>query len=252
MKTMSERGLKPASVLAANRPHGDRLRYMGGCRCDPCRAANAAYERSRIEARKNGDWNGLVPAMAARRHLDKLSSQNVGRRSVAAATDIAETVLVKIMSGERKKIRARTERLILGVTTDAAADHALVDAAPSWKLIQELLDAGFTKTCIAHSLGAKTHALQLSKGQITVRHAADVKRLHQRLMASDEILVSAERTRNLIAQLRREWTPAARIAEALGNDAVLERGEVKIKSLIPRRVERVVVSLHQRLMGEAA
>jgi len=51
-------------------PCGTRAKYMGArCRCMLCRAANSRYETGRLAARKNGDWNGLVPADRARRHL---------------------------------------------------------------------------------------------------------------------------------------------------------------------------------------
>lgn len=64
---LPSRGLKPAAELAKVRPHGTRLKYVGGCRCDACRSANSAYERDRQLARKHGDWNGLASARRARR-----------------------------------------------------------------------------------------------------------------------------------------------------------------------------------------
>lgn len=250
--TLAGRGLKPVQQLAADKPHGSRLRYMAGCRCDLCRSANAAYERDRIEARKNGDWNGIVPACHARRHLNRLSRLGVGRRTVADVTDIAETILAEIRSGKRKNIRARTERLILAVTAESAADRALIPATKTWALLNELIAAGYTRGHIALALGAKTPALQISKHQVTVRHAADVARLHRRLMASDEVLVDAANARRLIAELRHEWTPAARIVEAIGMTAGVEDGEVKLPPRIPRRIEKAVIAFHAKTMGDEA
>ena len=250
--TIAERGLRPAAELAANKPHGDRMRYMGGCRCDLCRKANSEYERQRQIARKDGDWNGIVPASRARRHLNRLSRLGVGRRAVADATDIGETILSEVRSGKRRNIRARTEWLILAVTPEAAADHALVSAAHSWKLINLLLGAGFTRGYIAQQLGNKRAALQLSEHQVTVRHAADIERLYKRLIVSDEALVDAEQDRRLIRELRNEWIPAARIVEALGPEALLEGQEVRLRRRITRRLEKAVVELHARMMGEPA
>lgn len=250
--TIAERGLKPASELAANKPHGDRMRYMGGCRCDLCRKANSEYERRRQQARKDGDWNGVVPASRARQHLNRLSRLGVGRRSVAAATDISETILFEIRSGARRNIRARTERLILAVTPEVAADHALVSAAHSWKLINLLLGAGFTRGYIAQQLGNKRPALQLGEHQITVRHAADIERLYQRLIVSDEALVDAEPARRLIRELREEWMSATRIVETLGPEAAIEGNEVRLRPRISKRLEKAVVELHARIMGEPA
>lgn len=180
---LTVRGLKPAAVLAANRPHGDRLRYMGGCRCDECRQANTDYERSRKKARAAGDWNGIVSAGKARAHLAKLSKRNVGRRAVGDVTDISDTVLSNIISGRKRCIRARTERLILAVTTEVAANHALIPAAKTWALINELIGNGYTKAALANMLGKEMPALQLGKEQVLVRTAHAVRKLHQRLAA---------------------------------------------------------------------
>lgn len=179
---LAARGLKPVALLAANREHGDRLRYMAGCRCDMCRRANTDYEKARAIARKSGDWNGNVSARKARKHLLELSRQGVGRRAVQAVTDIADSILSGIRSGEKKKIRARTERLILAVTKEQAADRALIPAGPTWELIYKLLDKGYTKTWIAAALGSEsqTPALQLNDEQVTVRNAYEVRKLFER------------------------------------------------------------------------
>lgn len=180
---LSERGLKPASELATKREHGDRLRYIAGCRCDECRRANTAYERERAAARKVGDWNGIVSATNARKHMLKLSEQGVGRRAVQAVTDIADTVLSEIRSGKKKNIRARTERLILAVTKEMASDHALIPAEPSLKLINKLLSKGCTKTQLAALLEYETHALQFNFKQITVINAFNIRKLYARCEA---------------------------------------------------------------------
>ena len=181
MMDMAQRGLRPASELGRQRDHGDRLRYMGGCRCDLCRAANSRYECERVRLRKAGDWNGIVPATKARAHLKKLSRQGVGRRAVQAATDIADSILLKIRNGERRQIRARTERKILAVNKAVAGDRSLVSAAATWRLINDLLAEGYTKTFIARRMGYKSHALQVGKERCTVRMAADIQKIHREL-----------------------------------------------------------------------
>jgi len=173
--------LRPASELAASRPHGDRLKYVGGCRCAECRAANAAYERMRQHARKAGDWNGIVPAVRARRHLLMLSLRGIGRLAVAAATDLSRTNLAKIRAGRRHNIRARTERKILLVTTAARSDGSLVPSAMLWRRLGELLNEGYTKSFLARELGYVGPALQFSRGKVTARNDADVERLHRKL-----------------------------------------------------------------------
>jgi hypothetical protein len=243
---LATRGLKPAAQLAAGRPHGDRLRYIAGCRCGECRGANAAYERARIDARKAGDWNGIVPADRARAHLLDLAEKGVGRRAVEAATDIANSILFSIRSGKRTQIRARTERLILAVSIEQASDRALIDAKPTWKLIHELQRAGFTKTAIAAGLGMERPALQLGRRRVTVRNAAAVARLHARLMDSDEALVPAAPTWALIRELREECFTDLRIARAIGfEDGRLAIGKVRVPRGLARRVEAAHRSLMQ-------
>jgi hypothetical protein len=177
---LSSRGLRPVAELGADRPHGHRLRYLAGCRCFHCRRANSDYERERQAARAAGDWNGIVDAAAARRHIRALSRQGVGRRIVAAVSDVALTVIQDVRSGKKRQIRARTERRILAVTPACRGDAALVSAAETWKRIEWLLEEGFTKARIAQELGAKTPALQIRRDKVTARTAAKVAALWRR------------------------------------------------------------------------
>ncbi len=243
---LAQRGLKPASELAANRPHGDRLRYIAGCRCDLCRKANSTYERERQKARAAGDWNGIVDAGKARQHLMNLSQQGVGRRAVAAASDVAETVLMDIRSGTKTRIRARTERQILAVTPEMASDHALVDAGPTWKLVRELLKAGFTKARLSAEMGTNGRALQLAKDQVTVRNAARMVAVHARLMASDEALVPAGPSLRRLKALREEEFTERQLARWLD----LPDGEYVIpQRRLTRGLEKRIIDLYDRLMN---
>jgi hypothetical protein len=203
-------GLRPVAELAAARQHGDRLRYMAGCRCTECRRANTEYEKTRARARKAGDWNGLVAAEGARLHLLQLSKANVGRDQVSDAAGVSVTIVAKIAAGTRKKIRARTEKSILAVTVAAAADGALVDAGPTWKLLDDLLSCGYSKAQLARELGYKVPALQFKRTQCTVRNAYEVQQLHARLRC-----VPAKPTLALIAELREEGFRQDRIESML-------------------------------------
>lgn len=193
------RGLRPAAELARDRPCGDRLRYIAGCRCSECRRANTAYEKARAAARKAGDWNGIVDAARARAHLAALSMQGVGRRTVCDVSGVADSVLTEIIAGRKTRIRARTERAIVAVTTQAAADRALVSATETWCLIDELVNHGYTKTELATALGYKTRALQFKRQHVTVRSAFEVRKLYDRLK-----LIDARKTLDLLNELREE------------------------------------------------
>ena len=176
-------------ILAAKREHGDRFRYIAGCRCDDCRHANATYESSRRQARKEGDWNGLVSTVKARKHLLKLAKQGVGRCAVEATTDISSSILCDIRYGKKSKIRARTERKILAVTSDMVSEHALVSANSTWALINKIIENGYTKTQIAQLLGYRSKnnmpALRIGKRMVTARTALSIIRLYKKLKERD-------------------------------------------------------------------
>ncbi len=174
--------LPSAGELAEGKPHGTRIRYMGGCRCVPCRAANSRYECERQAARRAGDWNGLVPAGRALRHIRSLSRAGVGRRSVAAACDVAETVICEIRAGRKTRIRARTERRILSVTRAAVGGGAVIDARHTWVRIRRLLREGFTKAELARRLGYGSPALQINPSKVTARNAVRVRRFYNLIM----------------------------------------------------------------------
>jgi hypothetical protein len=243
---LAARGLKPIHELAADRAHGDRLRYIAGCRCFDCRRANSAYEATRQKARAAGDWNGLVDAEKARAHLKQLSEQGVGRRSVAAASDVADSVLSEIIAGRKLKVRALTERKILAVTRAAAGDGALVPGKQTWKRINELLRDGYTKAELALRLGAKTPNLQLKKDFVTVRSAHLVERLYDELRST-----SAKRTLAVLEKLREEgYTTrqieehAAALASSQGAEPPsLEAKNGRIAARTAALVERLYVQL---------
>lgn len=128
-------------------------------------------------------WNGLVSTLPVRRHLEKLSKQGVGYKTVADAADVGHTTLAGVMSGRRKRIRALAAKRVRAVTVDAIADHGLVDAADTWKLIDELItQEWFTKAELARRLGMKTPALQIRKARILAKTAQRVRALYRRVM----------------------------------------------------------------------
>lgn len=179
--------LAPVSVLAERHDHGTRIRYMGGCRCLPCRASNSRYETYRAALRREGFGNGIVPARRARNHLLRLSRAGVGRRTIADASGVSETVLQGIRSGRRRNCRAETERAVLAVTPNAARPGAYIDAARTWKRIDAILARGGRKAWIAGALGRKRLALQLGRARITKRNADAIDALYRRVVLGREV-----------------------------------------------------------------
>lgn len=224
--------------------HGSRARYVTGCRCSPCRAANVrAYHQRQARAREaaeqlgpapaiaapqvwtapdgskrtrlyaracpgiNGQpcparshlrkdsgpvcarcrdrlvWNGLVSAEAARTHLLWLSRRGVGRRAVAAASDVSPTILMEIRNGTKRQLRADTERRILAVDRDCVSDHALVSASRAWRQLRRLIADGYPARRLVRFLGMKGQGLQFGRVKMTARNVRRIDRLYRELLA---------------------------------------------------------------------
>lgn len=175
--------LRSARELSANKPHGTRMKYLGGCRCVPCRAANSRYSCWREAENREGRAAGLVSAKRARRHIFKLAERGIGYKSVARDARVGKSIVFEIRSGERQRIRASTERKILYVGDSAAQAATVIPATATWKKIAKLLEEGFTKGSLAERLGYKNRAIQFDRDVITARNARKVDRLYRTLMA---------------------------------------------------------------------
>lgn len=127
-------------------------------------------------------WDGLVPPDKARKHLLRLRAAGVGYRAVAAASDLATSLVSQILSGG-DRIRASTERRVLAVDEAAVADHALVDARAMNATIAELRGRGFTLRQLGELLGYKENSvLQLgARDRATAITVKKVERLLRRV-----------------------------------------------------------------------
>jgi len=175
--------LPSAFKLGAEKPHGTRLRYMSGCKCLLCRAANSRYECERAAARRAGQWNGLVSASVAKRHIRKLSRAGIGRRSISASCDVGMTTIQEIKTGRKLQIRKATEAAILRVDKDAISGGSIIQAKRAWKLIDRLLREGFSKAELARRLGLNSPAIQFRKDRITARSAMRIERFYNRIIS---------------------------------------------------------------------
>lgn len=179
---MRPRDLRSAAHLAERKPHGTRGKYLGGCRCIPCRAANSRYSVERDRLVRAGLGNPIVSADAARRHILGLAARGIGYKAVAAAADVPTSIVFGIRAGKRPNVRRQSEQRILAVTIEAVSDAAIVSAAPAWRMIRELLDEGFTKKELARRLGYQTGALQLGRDRMLARNASRVERFYRQMM----------------------------------------------------------------------
>jgi predicted transcriptional regulator len=150
----------------------------------PCRAANARYEGWRVHARKEGDWNGVIPAGRARRHLKLLSRVGIGRRTVAEISGVPQSLVHQIKTGRRRRIRARTERRLFLVTSKAMNEARLVNADSTWRMIGRLSEEGFSKAEIARRLGLRSPCLQIRRARVRAHTAVRLERFYRRIMVA--------------------------------------------------------------------
>ncbi|HEV2071083.1 MAG TPA: hypothetical protein VGR26_14935 [Acidimicrobiales bacterium] len=179
------------AVIESHRPHGTYVKYVvERCKCDDCREANRLYELKRRRAMSRPDelWLPYVPAGRARRHVQALSAAGVGHKTVAKVSGVAHGTIAKLIYGDPKRnmgpsrrIRPETERRLLAVTPENAADCARVPAGPTWELLNDLIGRGFTKGWLAQELGNKSPALQIKRTEVYGRTARAVAALHKRL-----------------------------------------------------------------------
>lgn len=152
-------------VLGQPCPDRAYLRKDSGGACSVCRAKLI----------------GQIPAEPVRKHLAKLSRQGIGYKSVAAASDVGETVLMRVMHG-KATIRGDLAYRVLQVDKTAASDRSVISAKATWKMINELIEYGMTKTEIASQLGFKGHALQIRKDRVLAKTEHRVKKLYDSIM----------------------------------------------------------------------
>jgi hypothetical protein len=175
----------------SKRPHGDARRYWAGCRCDDCRAAmRAARQQQRVEVRKGQRLrNAIVPADRARAHILALSVAGVGTPSIAAVSDIAQSVVERVRTGAQRNLRENTERALLAVTEAAVADGTHIPSGPSKALLSELREEGYSERDLLRMLGYQGKQLKI-KRLITVRNADRIARLHRALTSEALVPVS--------------------------------------------------------------
>ena len=171
-------------VTGAMPAHGTRARYKRGCACLQCKAANSRYVCDRDRARKEGDTRELVPAEKARQHIHALGRAGVGYKLVAEESRVSRTIIGLIRRGVRKQIRAHTERAILAVTQKCDRfDRSLVPGGPTWKILDKLIDRGYSRTQLAKWMGskAKVPSLQLRRDFVTAKSAANVRKMYEKV-----------------------------------------------------------------------
>lgn len=176
----------------SHRPHGSYVKYVvERCKCEPCKAANRAYEKRRVRAMARPDevWLPYVPAGRARRHVQQLMEQGIGPKSLAGLSGVPHGAISKLIYGDykgrgpSKRIRPETEAKLLAVTVDQAAGAQKVDATPTWALLDDLIARGYPKAWLAKRIlrNPSAMSLQISRNKVRASTARRVEALHRLL-----------------------------------------------------------------------
>lgn len=184
------------------REHGTHAKYaLEQCRCELCRQAQREYNRRRVRAIARPDeiWCPYVDAGPVREHVQWLRSCGIGLKSLAKLAGVPHGTLSKLMYGDparhmppSRRVRPATARKVLAVMPNHAAGAQRVPAAPTWRLLDELIALGWSRGELARRLGHQGPGLQINRTRVLASTARQVEQLHAEL---SQIRVIPKKTR---------------------------------------------------------
>lgn len=172
MTRLSAAGPKPLP------PHGtlSRCKYHK-CRCQECRDAYNAYQRTRYRKIGYGTWQPLVDAEPARQHL--LSLKNAGFSIDVIAASLGQwpptlnAIVYPVGGATRQRIKRELATTILAATPDTLAP-AMLPAIGSARRIYALIAQGWTTGYIAQQIGVRQPRVsEIARQQLVTRTVAD-------------------------------------------------------------------------------
>lgn len=131
------------------REHGTRPRYRSGCRCGPCRYAQADGRRA---ARPLGD------AAVVKEHVRVLAAAGIGQRRLAALAGISARTLGRLLYEGGRPLADTVDKIL---AVQPGADPALrgVPALGTVRRLRALRTLGWTNTSLAPRLGVDPDAV---------------------------------------------------------------------------------------------
>lgn len=163
--------------------HGTGKGVAANCPCEKCLEARRAYDRERL-ARRRDIPGGVAPGPAAA-HLRRLidGGAKVGPAAIVSGVPLGTVKLV--LAGNAVAITPDHHRALLALTVEAclsaptragtrgrvaALGNDLVDAAPMWAIIDDLVGRGFGMLWISRELGY-ANGMQFRKDRVQRRIA---------------------------------------------------------------------------------
>ena len=172
-----------AEVTACANP--SRGKYVSGCRCDACRAANRAYERS---TRLYGFESSFVDAEPVREHIGRLLAKGYTKREICRVAGVSRTTMANITQKHHRtgkpveKVNAEAASRIMAVDGRRRLRAAqLVPAMYIRRRLEELTGAGVSVASISRATGINRQQLDRVLHRKTVRVTA--KTMHAWVMA---------------------------------------------------------------------
>lgn len=137
--------------------HGTRAAYVRGCRCLPCRAANAAYAAHRQRMTAYGrPATDMVDAEPVRAHVHRLMAAGMGRRTIMAKSQTSSGQMSKLLGHGKhpgtRRMHADTARRLLDVRLELAPSTP-VDATGTLRRLRALVAVGWPQSELAWRLG---------------------------------------------------------------------------------------------------
>ncbi|MFF7411582.1 hypothetical protein [Streptomyces lydicus] len=140
------------TYLSPSPPHGERARYLRGCRCTKCVDANKRYcKRYQYERHTRGPRRVDATAVTAEvQRLAKTWSHN----QIAAASGCSGRVIFNLIHGQLKNVSRTSERRLLRAHMALAHQPgaALVDAEGTTRRGRALVAFGYDRTYLAGTL----------------------------------------------------------------------------------------------------
>jgi len=127
----------------------------------------------------------LIPVEPVVRHIRWLQDLGIGVKTIGKTSTVSQSVLNRMLEGNIQRTRRSTAAKVLNVSPEAIQGGARIRSDETLVLIERLIDAGYTRTSIAHQLGYTSNVLQIGKtGWIQVRSAKAVHELYEHLVAT--------------------------------------------------------------------
>lgn len=170
------------------REHGTRARYVNGpdendatgkpCRCDLCRAANAADASRTYRLRAYGQWQPYVDAQPAREHVQNLIEAGIKLKRIGRLAGLDPRIVARLINGipsrgvaPSKRLRAATAQALLAVDSslERMPGRARVDATGTRRRLQALVAIGWSQRRLANRLGLADTSVHLIIGAAGVQ-----------------------------------------------------------------------------------